>query len=133
MKSQDELGKQLETFDLLVVVSGEKLTDTEMSILLDACLVHRVPTALFLSDDTPSLRAVREIAAQKFYVGIPKEKRAEFPDQGYGDERNQPISFYRGRTGGDHQSDRKRVRSGMPGHTFLTRIAPPLTSCDSKW
>ena len=72
LKSQNELGKQLETFDLLVVVSGEKLTDTEMSILLDACLVHRVPTALFLSDDTPSLRAVREIAAQKFYVGIPK-------------------------------------------------------------
>ena len=72
LKSQDELGKQLETFDLLVVVSGEKLTDTEMSSLLDACLVHRVPTALFLSDDTPSLGAVREIAAQKFYVGIPK-------------------------------------------------------------
>ena len=69
---EDEFEKQLETFDLLIVVSGEKLTDSEMSILLDACLVHRVPTALFLSDDTPSLGAVREMAAQEFYVGIPK-------------------------------------------------------------
>ena len=72
LKSQDEFEKQLETFDLLIVVSGEKLTDSEMSILLDACLVHRVPTALFLSDDTPSLGAVREMASQEFYVGIPK-------------------------------------------------------------
>ena len=56
----------------MFVVSGEKLTDTEISILLDECLVHRVPTALFLSDDTPGLRVVREMAAQEFYVGIPK-------------------------------------------------------------
>lgn len=76
LKSPDEFGEQLEAFDLLIIVSTEKLTDTEVSILLDACRVHRVPTALFLPSGSRILGTIKEMAAQEFYVGIPKAKQS---------------------------------------------------------
>ena len=76
LKSPDEFGEQLEAFDLLIIVSTEKLTDTEVSILLDACRVHRVPTALFLPSGSRILGTIKEMAAQEFYVGIPKDKQS---------------------------------------------------------
>ena len=76
MKSPDEFGEQLEAFDLLIIASAEKLTDTEVLILLDACQVHRVPTALFLPSGSRILGTIKEMAAQEFYVGIPKDKQS---------------------------------------------------------
>lgn len=76
LKSPDEFGEQLEAFDLLIIASAEKLTDTEVSILLDACRVHRVPTALFLPSGSRILGTIKEIAAQEFYVGISTDKQS---------------------------------------------------------